>query len=56
MKKIWPIDDTEQPKKKSGFMARMAELSEQAKKMEEMKRQASAQRTQQGKKRGKKRR
>lgn len=56
VKKIWPIDDTEQPKKKSGFMARMAELSEQAKKMEEMKRQASAQRTQQGKKRGKKRR
>lgn len=38
IRRIWPIDDTEQPKKKSGFMARMAELSEQAKKMEQMKR------------------
>ena len=25
IKKIWPIDDTEQPKKKNGFMARLAE-------------------------------
>lgn len=53
IKKIWPIDDQEQPKKKSGFMSRMAELSEQAKKMEQMKRQANAQRATQQKKRKK---
>ncbi|MEO2163464.1 MAG: YidC/Oxa1 family insertase periplasmic-domain containing protein [bacterium] len=36
IKKIWPIDDSEQPKKKSGFMARMAEMQKQAQKMQEM--------------------
>ena len=39
IKRIWPIDDKEQPKSKKGFMARMAELSEQARKMEKMKRE-----------------
>lgn len=29
IKKIWPIDDTEQPKKQSGFMARLAEAQRQ---------------------------
>ena len=34
IKKHWPVDDTEKPRKKTGFMARMAEL--QAQKMKEL--------------------
>lgn len=29
IKKYWPVDDTEQPKKKSGFMARLAKAQEE---------------------------
>lgn len=29
IKKVWPLDDTERPKKKSGFMARLMELQQQ---------------------------
>lgn len=43
IKKIWPLDDTEQPRKKGGFMKRLAELSEQAQKMQDMQRQARSQ-------------
>ena len=52
IKKIWPIDDSEQPKKKSGFMARMAEMQKQAQKMQEMQK-AEKQRAQQKGKRKK---
>ncbi len=39
IKKIWPIDDTELPKKKSGFMARLAEMQKaQAHQLEEAQR------------------
>ena len=39
IKKIWPIDDTELPKKKSGFMARLAEMQKaQAHQLEETQR------------------
>jgi len=54
IKKIWPIDDSEQPKKKSGFMARIAEAQKQAQKLQEMQR-AEKKRGQQKGKRGKKR-
>ena len=47
IKRIWPIDDSEKPRKKSGFMERLGELQKQAKTLEEMKRQAKAQRRQQ---------
>lgn len=43
IKRIWPIDDREQPKKKGGFMNRIAKLQEQAQQMEQMKRQAKQQ-------------
>ena len=42
IKKIWPIDDRELPKKKSGFMKRLGELQEQAQKMQKHKEQAKA--------------
>ena len=42
IKKIWPLDTTEQPKKKSGFMTRLAELQEQAQRMQEAQAQAKA--------------
>jgi YidC/Oxa1 family membrane protein insertase len=38
IKKIWPLDDTERPKKKSGFMARLMEA--QAQQAEQRKRRA----------------
>jgi YidC/Oxa1 family membrane protein insertase len=39
IKKIWPIDDSELPKKKSGFMARLAEMQkEQARQLEQAQR------------------
>jgi len=34
IKRIWPLDDRELPKKKSGFMKRLADLQEQAQKMQ----------------------
>ena len=37
IKKIWPIDATEKPKKKSGFMARLSVMQEQAQKMQQQK-------------------
>lgn len=40
IKKIWPIDATEKPKKKSGFMARLSEMQGQAQKMQQQKKQA----------------
>jgi len=52
IKKIWPIDDSEQPKKKSGFMARMGEMQKQAQKLQEMQK-AEKQRGQQKGKRKK---
>jgi YidC/Oxa1 family membrane protein insertase len=30
IKKVWPVDNTEKPKKRSGFMARLADLQKQA--------------------------
>ncbi len=54
IKKIWPIDDTEKPKKKkSGFMQRMADMQEQAKKLEAMKREERDKRARQHKRRKK---
>jgi YidC/Oxa1 family membrane protein insertase len=39
IKRIWPIDDRELPKKKSGFMARLAEMQkDQARKLEQAQR------------------
>ena len=35
IRKVWPIDETEQPKKKSKFMARMQEMQKQALAMQE---------------------
>ena len=47
IKKLWPVDDTPQPRKQSGFLARLAEKQqEQMKRMEELKRQQSATRSQ----------
>jgi len=40
IKKTWPLDTTEQPKKKSGFMTRLAELQEQAQRQQEAKQRA----------------
>lgn len=42
IKNVWPIDDRELPKKKSGFMKRLAELQEQAQQMQNQKSQAKA--------------
>lgn len=53
IKKIWPIDDKEQPKKQGGFMDRLAKMQEQAKALEEMKRQAKSQQHQQRQRRDK---
>jgi len=53
IKKIWPIDDAEQPKKKGGFMDRLAKMQEQAKALEEMKRHSKAQQHQQRQRREK---
>ena len=55
IKRFWPIDATEQPKKTSGFMARLAEMQEQAQKMQEAK-QAQASKGGGGGKRSKARR
>ena len=52
IKKIWPLDDTERPKKKSGFMARLGELQKDAQKLKEMQRREREQR-QKGKGKGK---
>jgi YidC/Oxa1 family membrane protein insertase len=49
IKKIWPIDDSEQPKKKSGFMARMAEMQKKAQKMQEMQKAEKRRAQQKGK-------
>jgi len=38
IKKIWPIDDAEQKKKKGGFMSRLGDLQKEAQKIQEMKR------------------
>jgi YidC/Oxa1 family membrane protein insertase len=40
IKKTWPLDTSEQPKKKSGFMTRLAELQEKAQKQQEAKRRS----------------
>ena len=53
IRRVWPIDETEQPKKKSRFMARLEELQKQAVAMQEQQQKA---RGQQGKGGGKKRR
>jgi YidC/Oxa1 family membrane protein insertase len=53
IKKIWPIDDREMPKKKGGFMNRLAKMQEQAKSLEEMKRRAKTQQHQQRQRRDK---
>ena len=53
IRRVWPIDETEQPKKKSRFMARVEELQKQAVAMQEQQQKA---RSQQGKGGGKKRR
>ena len=42
IKKVWPLDDTEKPKKKSGFMARLMELQQQQ--LEQKKRRGANQR------------
>ena len=52
IRRVWPIDETEQPKKKSRFMARIEELQKQAVVMQEQQKA----RGQQGKGGGKKRR
>lgn len=54
IKKIWPLDDTEQPKKKGGFMDRLAKLQEEAQRLEKMKREAKGQQQGQKQKRKKK--
>ena len=53
IRRVWPIDEAEQPKKKSRFMARVEELQKQAVAMQEQQQKA---RGQQGKGGGKKRR
>ena len=53
IRRVWPIDETEQPKKKGRFMARLEELQKQAVAMQEQQQKA---RGQQGKGGGKKRR
>ena len=40
IRKVWPIDDTEQPKKKSRLMKKIADLQEQALAMQEQQRKA----------------
>ncbi|MCP3919854.1 MAG: membrane protein insertase YidC [bacterium] len=42
IKKIWPLDTTEQPKKKSGFMSRLAQLQEEAQRMQQAKAQGKS--------------
>jgi hypothetical protein len=41
IKKVWPLDDTERPKKKNGFMARLMELQKLAARRSRNKRRAS---------------
>jgi YidC/Oxa1 family membrane protein insertase len=54
VRKVWPLDDTEKPKKKSGFMAKLGELQEQAQRMQEEKqRKGGGQKGKGGKKRPK---
>lgn len=43
IRKVWPIDDSEQPKKKSRFMAKLAELQEQALQAQEQQRRQQQQ-------------
>jgi YidC/Oxa1 family membrane protein insertase len=38
IKKVWPIDDVERPKKKNGFMARLMEAQQQQMKLRARKR------------------
>ena len=51
IKQIWPLDDSEKPKKKGGFMDKLAKMQEQAKQLEEMKKTARSQQDRQRKKR-----
>ena len=51
IKKLWPLDETERPKKKSGLMAKLAELSEQAQKMQEQQKRVQGKRGAGGKRR-----
>jgi YidC/Oxa1 family membrane protein insertase len=47
IKRVWPVDDTPQPRKQAGFLSRLAEKQQQQmKRMDEMKRQQSATRSQ----------
>lgn len=39
IRRIWPLDDREQPKKQGGFLAKLAELQEQAQKMQQQQQQ-----------------
>ena len=41
IRKVWPIDDTEQPKKKSRFMAKLEDLQKQALEAQEMQKKAA---------------
>ena len=42
IKKLWPLDDVERPKKKSGFMARLMEMQQQQ--LEQQKKRRAGQR------------
>jgi YidC/Oxa1 family membrane protein insertase len=53
IKKIWPIDDAEQPKKKGGFMDRLAKMQAAAREMEKQKAKGREQRGRQHQKRDK---
>ncbi|MEO0661200.1 MAG: YidC/Oxa1 family membrane protein insertase, partial [Planctomycetota bacterium] len=55
IRKVWPIDDAEQPKKQSRFMKKLSALQEQALQMQEQQRkmqQAQAQQRRGGKRKG----
>ena len=55
IKKLWPVDDTELPKKKKGFMTRLAEKqAEQMKRAQHMQDRTSATRSQAAKSRKRK--
>jgi YidC/Oxa1 family membrane protein insertase len=42
IRKIWPLDDKEQPKKQGGFLAKLAQLQEQAQKVQQQKQNQSS--------------
>ena len=42
IKKIWPLDTTEKPRKKSRFMQRLMEMSEQAQELQRQQQAAKA--------------